>query len=402
MLDVLEWAQRARVPLPEQELRRSAYEVLGPALEELDVRRLEAVCSGERAVAQVVLSGLAGHLAASDGRRAAGVLKGEVGRLLDHADLTRHPKLREYIVVDQVRTGTVAPVDALVEIAELRGPDDPPLRDAALLAALWPEKRWRLGEARALVGLLAGGAGPALAYLWPNLGRPPDGDSDVDAWLTLVEAACTEPLLAELGEAEHDRLLRVRDAARALAAAEPAATHESEWFRAAEHAVLKSSPVVKKALVRRLARTVLRVRDPAPALAWCADTTYATCCQLAAEVLTRQPREVGAAASWITAVAALRGGPRYRRFADVLAPALSAWSGKDQRAVRRRLIGRPVPEPVPAAPKDRSTSGASRSGGRSRRGMRLGFRRRRQLADLFVELLASEQDRRRAPESGRR
>lgn len=402
VLDVLQWALRAGVALPVDEVRRSAHDVLGPALERLDVRRLAAVCSRERAAAQVVLGGIADQLAAGDGRRAAAVLKGEVGKLLDDADLSRHPKLREYLVVDQVRSGTVDPVDALLEIDQMRGPGDPALGDPSLLAELWPEKRWRLGEAWRLVGALVNGAGPALPYLRAALQKPPDDDADVGTWLALVAAACTEPLLAGLTDAERDRLLGVRDARNALAAAEPAATHDPVWFHEAEQAVGRTSTMVRKAMRRRLARAVLHVREPASALAWCTDTTYATCCELAREMLAREPRDVGAAANWVGALAALRGGRRYRTFADVLAPGLDAWSGKEQRALRKRLLGRPVPEPVPPTPKEWKASGTSRSGGRSTRRPRFGFRRPRPLADLFDQLLASEEDRRKTAGSGRR
>ena len=57
------------------------------------------------------------------------------GELLDRSDLRRYPELREILLLEEVRSGRLPPVQALREMVELRpAAATPSLSDKHLLA----------------------------------------------------------------------------------------------------------------------------------------------------------------------------------------------------------------------------------------------------------------------------
>ena len=72
------------------------------------------------------------------------------------SDLRRYPELREMLLLEEVRSGRLPPVQALRELIELRPPSASPLSDRYLLASLWPRGLATAGEAAQLLWLLDG------------------------------------------------------------------------------------------------------------------------------------------------------------------------------------------------------------------------------------------------------
>lgn len=348
-LDALEWARRARIPLPAEELNRCAVDVLGPALEHLDTARVVAVCPVDRANRQAFAGGLAENLAAGTTPRALTLLRGPLGPLLDGIDLGPHPRVQEYILFGQVATGRLTPTAALGEITELRGSDNP-LQDREVLAALWPDGRWSIAEAHELLGRLDADSTEPLGLLERALDAPAD-DADLDAWLALAADVHRHLVFAALSGTVAQRVADVAGIGTTLTDAHKAAGRDPEaWFVGPEAAIATLSRTGQPQVRGRLARLILGTKRPGPALTRCHPDTFDACCREARKALSQVPLPHELGARLVVALDEMHeaGGERYVTLAyHVVAPQVAAWDGRDVRELRRRLRDRGAPRPKP-------------------------------------------------------
>jgi len=376
-VDVLFWARRAGVSVASDVLRRCGQKVLGPAMERVqhDPRTVE-VCRGQRAL----LSGMAANLAKGTQKRAVALLRGPVGVLLDAADLRSYPQLREFIVLEEVHKGGVAPLDAVRELVELRPPDAHPFTDAKLLRTLWPQGTWTAAETGRLLDHFndLDSTAPAVSWLEHSLDPPSDAEG-LDQWLKLLSAVrAHRAAFAALPAAVRDRISELDGLDEKLRAGAAAASRgDPEWYVELEKIIRGLSPMVHKTLWSRLATLIIRSPHPGRALADCPDPVFNACCVQAAGDLQAQPRSHDLGARLVAATSVLRPSPsRYQSFGrDRVAPALMTWTKRDRRKVRRQLrggsvlvhlIGGPKPEDKAALETfDRLV--AARDPGRARR-----------------------------------
>jgi hypothetical protein len=310
--------------------------VLGPALERIqhDPRVVE-VCRGQRAL----LGGIAANLDGGTQKRAIALLAGPVGGLLDPADLSAYPRLREFILFDQVHKKAVTPVVALGELVALRHPANP-LADSKVLRKLWPDAdRWTADETRQLLDHLQGATSSAVDFLQRSI-APPDDPGRLDEWLALVDTVRRHPTaFALLPAVDRERILQVEGLDDKLHAGAAAAQRfDRGWYPALEADIRGLGPVVDEAIRVRLAVLIVHSRCPGDVLMMCPEPVFRACCKEAAGALNSTPREHELAARLVAAASALRKTPRYQTFGrDVVATALLTWPRRDRQAVRRRV-----------------------------------------------------------------
>ena len=191
-LTVLDWAQETGLKPDPQLVERCGRTVIGPALAAMSTdRRIVRAGQAYPALAR----GLAAFIATSGSDTARRLLRGVAGELLDSGDLRRYPRLREMLLLEEVRSGRLLPVQALRELIELRPPSASPLRDESLLVSLWPQGLATAGEAAQLLWLLDGDlrGTPALQLLDQAL-QPPNRIDNLDTWLDLCAQAVDHPV----------------------------------------------------------------------------------------------------------------------------------------------------------------------------------------------------------------
>jgi len=349
-LTVLDWARTSAVPIKPELVQRCGRNVIGPALERLQAdNRLERV--GVRN--PPLLLGLAENLAAGTAQRAEELLSGVTGRLLDEADLTGFPPLRELILVEEVRQGRLTPLAALCEVTELRHPASP-LADTQLLRRLWPQERWTLEEARQVLCHHVRGVAsdtPALPYLSRAL-NPPDDPAELDNWLALMDEVRDHPVFPMLPDTTLTLVNDVAGMGTLLReAAADAKRRKPDWYRKLDTQIHGHSPAAQHALRTRLATLIINCPEPAAPLEKCPDYVFTVCCQQVLDRLRREPIEHDLCERLVIALSTWDvGRPRYEYLGvRILGPEMRTWRRRDRRAVRRRLKraeGRGFPKSV--------------------------------------------------------
>jgi GTPase-associated protein 1, N-terminal domain type 2/GTPase-associated protein 1, middle domain/GTPase-associated protein 1, C-terminal domain len=205
-LAVLDWAGAWDLSLPEERLEQYGQSCLGddppaPELVEL-LRRSPAV-----------LRGMLTSLDSGPPQVADAVLGGPAGAAIQRDDLDGYPSLAEAWILRSAAHGSVAPLRALDEIADIRARAGRTSRiDLALLSRLWPAgcPPDQLAE---LLGLIADDL-PADAVTWLAAQvsiAAAYGEPD-DAWYRLAEVAAGSPIRDALPGQD---LQIMRNAARA-------------------------------------------------------------------------------------------------------------------------------------------------------------------------------------------
>jgi len=335
ILTVLEWARETRLTPDPQLVERRGRDVIGPALQATGGdRRLIRVGRAYPALAR----GVAAYLEASGPDTALKLLGGVAGELLDSSDLRRYPQLREMLLIEEVRSGRITPVEALREVIELRPSSASPLSDQRLLACLWPGGLRTAGEATQMLWLLDGDlrGTPALQLLDTAL-QPPRRIDELNDWLDLTAQVLAHPVCARLPTTTRLRLKALRGLGDMLDSARLAvAQGDMRWYEDL-HGRIEGLPTETRELLRQyLAYLTLAAPRHATQLARCSGAVFDAICVQARIRLDAAPPNYDLAAGLFQSHYELRRShpPRARLLAGtVLAPTIARWSRRDQRKV---------------------------------------------------------------------
>ena len=188
-LGLLNWAQKARLRLPEDVVRQAGHDVIMTAvLEGATPRGLARTAPVWQALRLGMLDRLRGLPA-----EAQQVAFSRVGLdLFPPEDLAAYPELGEHWIIDVAARGQLSNVEALIRVVDLRrSQGHVPALDDYLLQRLWPSTGWGPAEAAEIVarlppGELGAGSVPqwcvAMLYDFPRIG-------EVSEWMTFVEPA---------------------------------------------------------------------------------------------------------------------------------------------------------------------------------------------------------------------
>jgi hypothetical protein len=338
-LTVLDWARETGLHPDPQLVERCGRDVIGPALPAMNTdRRIVRVGQAYPALAR----GLAVFITASGPETALMLLRGVAGELLDSSDLRNYPKLREMLLLEEVVSGRLPPIQALRELIELRPPSASPLRDANLLAGFWPRGLGTSDEAKQLLWLLEGNVRgtPALELLDHAL-KPPHRIDDLDAWLDLCAQALAHPVCAQLPAATRLRLQALHGLGDTLEGARLAMKHGDMRPYQALGDRIEGLPRETRDLLRQyLAYLTLTAPRPAEQLAVCSEPVFHAICIQARARLDAQPVNHQLAARLFQSRHDLQGSrpPRARVLeGDVLAPTVPCWSRRDRGQVENIL-----------------------------------------------------------------
>jgi hypothetical protein len=335
IMTVLDWARETRLSLDTRPLERCGRDVVGPALPALEGdRRVVLVAQAYPAFA----SGLGAYLAASSTETAVRLLRGVAGELLDSGVLRGNPKLREILLIEEVRSGQLPPVNALRKVIELRPSPASALSDEYLLARLWPQGLRTAGEAAEMLSLLVGDVRgtPALELLNRAL-QPPRRNYDVDAWLHLCAQTLVHRVCAQLPAVTRRMLKSLQGLGAMLDDARDRLTQgDMSWYDGL-HQHIEGLPQGARDLLRQdLAQLTLKAPRPAEQLARCSAPVFdATCVQARIRLEAGSPNHP-LAAQLFQSVHELRGSraPRAQQLEDrVLVPVIPRWSHRDQGEV---------------------------------------------------------------------
>ena len=338
-LTVLDWAQETGLKPDPQLVERCGRDIIGPALPAMNTdRRIIRVGQAYPALAR----GLTAFITASGPDMARRLLRGAVGELLDSGDLRRYPKLREMLLLEEVRSGRLPPVQALHELIELRPPSASPLRDKSLLASLWPQGLATAGEAAQLLWLLEGDLrGTPALQLFDHALQPPNRIDNLDAWLDLCAQALDHPVCAQLPAATRVRLKALHGLGDMLAGARHATKHDDiSAYRALEDRIEGLPRETRDLLRQYLAYLTLTVPRFAKQLATCSEPVFHAICVQARARLDARPANHQLAAGLFQARHDLRGSRTLRAQVledEVLAPTVPGWSRRDRGQVENIL-----------------------------------------------------------------
>lgn len=340
-LAVLDWARETGLKPDPRLVERSGRDVIGPALLALDKDR--RIVSAGRAY-PALSRGLAAFITAAGPQAAPRLLRGVAGELLDANDLRRHPELREMLLLEEVRSGRLQPVLALRELIELHPSATSPLRDADLLASLWPQGLTAPGEAGQLLRLLDGNvrSTPALGLLDQAL-QPPRGLDNLDAWYDLCTRAYGHPVCAQLPPGTRLRLRALHDLGGLREALRQAIKHgDTAAYQVLEGRV-EGLPWETRDLLRQyLAYLTFTAPRPAEQLAACAEPVFQAICGHARVRLGQPPADHQLAARLFQSRHALGGdrdtvGRGLVLELEVLAPTVPRWPRRDRGQVENIL-----------------------------------------------------------------
>jgi hypothetical protein len=336
-LAVLDWAQETGLKLDPQLVERCGRQVIGPALLAMNSDRRIVRC-GQAYPA--LARGLAAFITAAGPQAAPTLLRGVAGELLDANDLRRYPKLREMLLLEEVRSGRLQPVQALHELTELHPPSASPLRDADLLASLWPQGLTTPGEAGQLLWLLDGDVRgtPALGLLDQAL-QPPRYIDNLGAWYDLCAQAFDHPVCAQLPAATRLRLKTLHNLGGVLEGLRRAIKHgDVAAYQVLEDRVEGLPRDTRELLRQYVAHLTLTAPRPAAQLASCGEPVFQAICAHARARLGMKPADPQLAARLFQARYDLRGDRATVRRGlvletDVLAPTVPGWSRHDRGQV---------------------------------------------------------------------
>ena len=338
-LTVLDWAQETGLHPDPLLVERCGRDVIGPALPTMNTdRRIIRVGQAYPALAR----GLAAFITASGPETGLRLLRGVAGELLDSSDLRRYPKLREMMLLADVRSGRLPPIHALRELIELRPPSESPLRDTSLLASLWPRGLATAGEAAQLLWLLDGDVRgtPALQLLDHAL-QPPNRIDQVDAWLDLCAQARAHPACAQLPAATRLRLKALQGLGDTLEDARHAIKQgDMSHYEALEDRIEGLPHEIRDILRQYLAYLTLTAPRPAEQLAACSEPVFHAICIQARARLDAQPTNHQLAARLFQSRHDLQGSHALRAQVlegNVLAPTVPHWSRRDRGQVQNIL-----------------------------------------------------------------
>jgi hypothetical protein len=339
-LAVLDWARETGLKPDPGLVERCGRDVIGPALLALHAdRRIVRTGRAYPALAR----GLAAFITTAGPQAAPRLLRGVAGELLDAHDLRGHPELREMLLLEEVRSGRLAPVQALRELVELR-PAVSPLADTNLMAGLWPRGLTTPGEAGQLLALLDGNVhGPPALGLLDRALRPPRHIDHVGAWFDLCAQALDHPVCAQLPAATRLRLTTLHGLGGTREGLRNAVKHgDMGAYQALEDRV-ERLPFQTRDLMRQyLAHLTFTAPRPAEQLAACADPVFEAICGHARDRLGTPPADHQLAARLFQARYDLRGDRATARRGlllqdDVLAPTVPGWRRQDRGQVTNIL-----------------------------------------------------------------
>ncbi|MGD0244981.1 MAG: GTPase-associated protein 1-related protein [Streptosporangiaceae bacterium] len=339
-LTVLDWARETGLKPDPGLVERCGRDVIGPALLALNAdRRIVRTGRAYPALAR----GLAAFITAAGPQAAPRLLRGVAGELLDAHDLRGHPELREMLLLEEVRSRRLPPVQALRELVELR-PAASPLADTNLIAGLWPRGLTTPGEAGQLLALLDGNVRgtPALGLLDRAL-QPPRHIDHVGAWFDLCAQALDHPVCAQLPAATRLHLTTLHGLRDTREGLRHAITHgDMEAYLAFEDRV-ERLPFQTRDLMRQyLAYLTITAARPAELLAACADPVFQAICGHVRARLGTPPPDHQLAARLFQARYDLRGARATARRGlllqdDALAPTVPGWRRHDRGQVTNIL-----------------------------------------------------------------
>jgi len=340
-LAVLDWAQATGLKPDPGLVERCGREVIGPVLLAMNSDRRIVRC-GQAYPA--LARGLAAFITAAGPQAAPRLLRGVAGELLDANDLRRYPKLREMLLLEEVRSGRLTPVQALHELIELHPSSASPLRDADLLASLWPQGLTNPGEAVQLLWLLDGDVRGTLALgLLDQALQPPRHIGNLDTWYDLCAQAFDHPVCAQLPAATRLRLKTLHDHGGTLEGLRRAIKRgDMSAYKILEDRV-EGLPWDTRELLRQyLAHLTLTAPRPAEQLAGCAEPVFQAICVHARARLATPPADPQLAARLFQSRYDLRGdrATALRGLLlenDVLAPTVPAWPRRDRGQVENIL-----------------------------------------------------------------
>ena len=351
-LTVLDWARQSHLRLDPLLLERCSRQVVGPALSALgNDRRVVQVGQAYRAFAQ----GVAGFLVAAGPDTALQLLGGVAGEVLDRSDLRRYPQLREMLLLEEVRSGQLPPVQALRELIELRPPSAPPWSDKYLMAHLWPTGL-SIAEATELLPLLDGDLRGTVALTLLDVAlQLPDGIADINVWLDLAAQVLAHPVCAQLPPATRMRVKALQgiddtvDRARHLMR-----QGDMSWYAPLDDRFGRLPADPGDLLRQYLATLTLAAPRPWEQLATCSWPVFDAACARARTWLERDPPDRRLAARLFQSFHQLGHAPRARQLeTTALVPTIPRWSRGDRGEVAAIL----KQQAKPSLWRNRETSG---------------------------------------------
>jgi hypothetical protein len=336
-LAVLDWARETGLKPDPRLVERSGRDVIGPALLAMNAdRRIVRTGRAYPALAR----GLAAFITTAGPHAAPVLLRGVAGELLDANDLRLYPELREMLLLEEVRSGRLAPVQGLRELVELRPPAASPLRDVNLLAGLWPHGLTTPGEAAQLLPLLDGNVrGTPVLDLLDRALQPPRRLDHLDAWFDLCVRALGHPVRAQLPAPTRARLTTLRGLGDICAGLRRAIEHgDMVRYRVLEDHVEGLPRETRDLLRQYLAYLMSTASRPEKQLAACAEPVFQAICWHARTRLGMRPANHQLAARLFQARHELRGDRAtvHRGLVletEVLAPTVPGWSRHDRGQV---------------------------------------------------------------------
>ena len=338
-LAALDWARETGLSPDPRLVERCGRDVIGPALPVMGQdRRIVRIGRAYPALAR----GLAGYITASGPDTALRLLGGVAGELLDSSDLRGYPKLREMLLLEEVRSGRLPSVQALQELIELRPSSASPLCDQHLLASLWPRGLATAGEAAQLLRLLDGDLrGTPVLELLDRALQPPRRLGDVPAWLDLCDQAWAHPVCAQVPPATRLRLKALQGLGGTLDSARHAIKQgDMSGYKALDNRIEGLPSETRDLLRQYLAYLTLTAPRPAGQLATCSEPLFDAICVQARARLDAAPPNHPLATRLFQSLFDLWGSRPLRAQVledNVLAPTVPRWSRRDRGKVEATL-----------------------------------------------------------------
>jgi GTPase-associated protein 1, N-terminal domain type 2/GTPase-associated protein 1, middle domain/GTPase-associated protein 1, C-terminal domain len=367
-LTVLDWARETRLTLDPQLLEQCGRQVVGPALSALG-NDMRVVHVGQ--AYPEFARGVAEFLSAAGPDTALRLLGGVAGELLDRSDLRRYPQLREMLLLEEVRSGLLPPIQALRELIELHPPSaPPPWSNKHLMDRLWPTGLTTAGEAAELLSLLDGDLrGTAALALVDNALQPPHGIDDLNAWLDLTTQVLAHSVCAQLPSATRMRVQAHRDLGDMVYSARQLVKRgDMSWYEGLDDRIGRLPAETRDLLRQYLVHLTLAAPRPWEQLATCSGPVFDATCVQARIRLEAAPPDHSLAARVFQSFHELNGRtPRAQLLeGTVLLPTIPRWSRRDRDQIAdilkrqarpslwrtREANGRRIPRKE--RPKDRS------------------------------------------------
>jgi hypothetical protein len=245
------------------------------------------------------------------------------------------------LLIEEVESGRLLPIQALREVIELRPASAPPWDDEGLLASLWPRGLQTVSDAEELLWLLDGDVRRTQALrLLDDALSPPHVIGDVPAWLHLCAQTLAHPVSAQLPPSTRVRLMALQGLGDLLVNARHLAQKgDMRWYAGLHDRIERLPRGTRDVLRQYLGYLTLAAPRPVEQLAICSGPVFDATCAQARIRLGTPPLDHSLAARLFQSLYDLERHPSRAQMlqSTVLAPTVPHWPRRDQGRVAELL-----------------------------------------------------------------